>query len=102
MVQPFEFRINKLLLEHGDALKVADILLKDWEDGKLAWIEQESVGYFLIQSGFGRAFLEQVLKNLKNGQKIPWGSFAQALGRSQVKLSKEDFDQLFIGASEEQ
>jgi hypothetical protein len=102
MVQSLELRIHKLLLEYNDSLKVADILLKDWDEGKLAWVEQEAVGHFLIQSGYSRAFFQQVTKNFKNGQKIPWASFVQALGLYKIKLTKEDFDQIFVGAGEEQ
>ncbi len=102
MVQSVESRIHKLLLEHRDSLKVADLLLKDWESGQLAWIEQESVGHFLIQCGFLRAYFDQIVKVLKAGKKVPWSSFAEALAQSKIKLSKEEFDQLFIGAGEEQ
>lgn len=102
MVQSVESRIHKLLLEHGDPLKAADILLKDWDNGNLAWVEQEAVGHFLIKCGFIRAFLDQVAKNLKSGQKIPWSCFAEALGMSRAHLLKEDMDQLFVGAGEEQ
>jgi hypothetical protein len=89
-------------LEHGDCLKVADILLKDWDNGALAWIEQNAVGHFLVRCGFLRAFMDQVCENLKTGRKIPWPAFAEALGKSQITLGKEDFDQIFVGAAEEQ
>jgi len=102
MVQSVELRIQSLLLEHGDTLKVADILLKDWDRGSLSWMEQNAVGHFLITCGYLRAFFDQVSENLNNGQKIPWSSFLEALSLSHTSLSKEDFDQIFIGASEEQ
>ncbi len=102
MVQSLESRIHKLLLEHGDSLRVADLLLKDWETGNLAWVEQEAVGHFLIRCGFVRACLDQILKILRTGQKVPWSSFAEALSLCKNQLSREDFDQIFVGASEEQ
>lgn len=102
MVQSVESRVHKLLLEHGDSLKVADILLKDWDSGSLAWVEQNAVGHFLIKCGYFRALMDQVAKNLKQGQRIPWSAFIEALSISKVQLTKDDFDQIFIGASEEQ
>src|SRR4051794_5175313 len=102
MVQSVESRIHKLLLEHDDSLKVADLLLKDWDSGSLAWVEQNAVGHFLIKCGYFRAFMDQVIKNLKRGQRVPWSSFLEALSLSKTPLSKEDFDQIFVGASEEQ
>ncbi len=102
MVQSVESRIHKLLLEYGDSLKVADLLLKDWDSGSLAWVEQNAVGHFLIRCGYFRALLDQVAKNLKQGQRIPWSSFMEALSLSKTQLNKEDFDQIFVGAAEEQ
>jgi tetratricopeptide (TPR) repeat protein len=102
MVQSVESRVHKLLLEHGDSLKVADLLLKDWDSGSLAWVEQNAVGHFLIKCGYFRAFLDQVAKNLKQGQRIPWSSFMEALSLSKTQLNKDDFDQIFVGAAEEQ
>ncbi|MGE3975891.1 MAG: hypothetical protein AB7F59_15305 [Bdellovibrionales bacterium] len=102
MVHSFEFRLHKLFVEHSDALRVADQVLKDWNNGQLSWRDQESAGFFLIQTGFYRALFEQILKLSKNRQRIPWGSFAEALGRLKVTLTKEDIDDLLLGAAEEE
>jgi tetratricopeptide (TPR) repeat protein len=101
MVQPIEIRISELFSEHRDALKVADILLKEWNEGRLAWVEQEAVGLFLVRSGFTLAFWDQILNLTQTNQKIPWCALAEALGSGKTELTKEDIDQIFVGASEE-
>lgn len=102
MVHSFESRLQKLFSEHGDALRVADRVLKDWNEGRLSWSDQERAGLFLVQTGFFKALFDQISKLSKKGQKIPWGSFAEALGITQASLTKEDIDNILLGAAEEE
>jgi hypothetical protein len=101
MVHSFELRLNKMFSEHGDALRVADQVLKEWNEGRLSWLDQEDAGFFLVQTGFFRAFFDQVLKLSKKGQRLPWGSFAEALGATKTALEKEDIDSILLGAASE-
>jgi len=101
MAYGFEVEIHRLLKETDNPIQVADELLKKWDKGELSWIEQEIAAEFLLNAGFTPALFEQINKQLRARQKIPWAVFFEALARAQARLTKEEVDQILVGAGEE-
>jgi hypothetical protein len=101
MVYGFELEIHRLLKDSDNPVSVADEILKRWDTGQLSWRDQEVAGEFLITAGFTNALFQQIAKALKGRQKIPWVSFVEALGKVNAHLTKDEVDQLLVGAAEE-
>jgi hypothetical protein len=102
MTYGFELEIHRLLKDSDDLVVVADELLKRWERGELSWKDQESASEFLLAAGFTSAFFQQVAKAIKSSQKIPWSCLLEGFGRVGARLTKEEIDQILVGAAEEE
>jgi hypothetical protein len=90
-----------MLIESDNPVLVADDLLRRWERGELSWKDQEITSEFLVNAGFTSAFFQQVIKALRARQKIPWTSLMNALGQVNARLTREEIDQILVGAAEE-
>lgn len=99
MRQSLELEINKLFQEHRNSLRVADQILRNWNDYNIR--DKKAASLFLIHSGFYASFFEQIAKALRNREPIPWPAFAEALGKIKAPLNKEDVDSILLGAAEE-
>ncbi|MEQ1875634.1 MAG: hypothetical protein ABL958_03245 [Bdellovibrionia bacterium] len=102
MVYGFELEIHRLLIETDNPIQVADEILKKWDRGELSWKDQEVASEFLLNAGFTSALFEQVNKQVKARQKIPWACFFEALAVAKARLTKEEVDQILVGAGEEE
>jgi hypothetical protein len=101
MVYGFELEIHRLLRETDNTVKVADELLKRWDRGELSWKDQEVAAEFLLNAGFLSAFFQQTTKAVKTRQRLPWGCLFEAFARAKVRLTKDEIDQILVGAGED-
>lgn len=101
MAYGFEVEIHNLLKESDNTIKVADEVLKKWDRGELSWKDQEVAAEFLLNAGFLPALFEQISKTLKARQKIPWAVLFEGFARTRTRLTKEEIDQILVGAGEE-
>lgn len=93
--------IKKLLVQHDEAIIVADELLKMWDRGEFSFAEQNHVALFIIQAGFYPTVINQIKKNISKKQRIPWAALLEILGMQTSKPTKDVVDQILIGAAEE-
>lgn len=101
MAPSIEKKIKKLLVQHGEAIIVADELLKMWDRNEFSFAEQNHVALFMIRGGFSPTVVNQIKKNISKKQRVPWAALLEILGTLANKPTKDLMDQIFIGAAEE-
>lgn len=101
MSNDIERKVQKLLLENLEPMRVADELLKSWAKNELSLREQIYVCYFLFHAGFYPTIINQIKKNITAGLPVPWPALMQVLGLNAGLLDKALVDQILIGATEE-
>jgi hypothetical protein len=94
-------QIRELLLEFGEAEPVAADLADRWNRHLLSPKEQDSLGLFLLRTGFYDLFFQNLRRLIKAQLPLPWTALAQALLSSGFKLSKLEIQTIIDAVSEQ-
>ena len=96
-----EAEIQALLSHFRSADLAADALMKKYEEQKLSLTEFECLATFFLYCGFYASLTDFIVKKLKDGSRIPWGHFLEALFLSSKCIPAEISEALFQGAHED-
>jgi tetratricopeptide (TPR) repeat protein len=93
-----EAEISSLLQEEKDLETAARPLIERWQRSLLSAEEQVDVAQFLVTAGLFTTLFAEIRRLIGMHAKLPWGQFAEALGRAGVKPDENEVMALFDGA----
>lgn len=99
MSTALEKEIQQLFRESGDAVAVADQMLKRWDANLLPPEDVRTLTRFLVHAGLYDRLFNQVRKQLKTDGLLPWSAFIESLHRLGVALEPIEIDAIFEGVN---
>lgn len=100
MAASFELKIHQLFLEHNDFERVADQLIRQWNQSKFSEEEEKELLNFLFNTGLYPSILEKISFSLEKEKDFSWQNYLMLINEIDSSLDESVAEALVSGLQE--